>query len=156
MQYIRTRSSIFSQWPDAKRVFLPGGEVPKVGDLFVQADLAKTLREIVRAEKLARGTRANRHAGLMAARDYFYKGPIAKRIGDYMQANGGLIAAEHLVESIGPGHQITLVAPNRRFTFYPALVQLAFGECKPEDISFDLAAKLTELAVLAEHQIGVR
>ena len=95
VQYIRTRSSIFSQWPDAKRVFLPGGETPKVGDIFVQADLARTLREIVRAEKLAnRGTRANRHAGLMAARDYFYKGPIAKRIGDYMQANGGLIAAE--------------------------------------------------------------
>ncbi|HEX2271989.1 MAG TPA: gamma-glutamyltransferase, partial [Pyrinomonadaceae bacterium] len=36
VQYIRTRSSVFSQWPDAKRVFLPGGEVPKVGDIFVQ------------------------------------------------------------------------------------------------------------------------
>jgi gamma-glutamyltranspeptidase/glutathione hydrolase len=95
VQYIRTRSSIFSQWPDAKRVFLPNGEVPKVGDIFVQADLARTLREIVRAERLAsRGTRNNRHAGLMAARDYFYRGPIARRIGAYMQANGGLIVAE--------------------------------------------------------------
>jgi gamma-glutamyltranspeptidase / glutathione hydrolase len=94
VQYIRTRSPIFSQWPDAKRVFLPGGEVPKVGDIFVQADLARTLREIVRAERLAsKGPRNNRHAGLMAARDYFYRGPIARRIGDYMQANGGLIAA---------------------------------------------------------------
>ena len=94
MQYIRTRSSIFSQWADAKRIFLPGGEIPKVGDIFVQADLARTLREIVNAEKLAsRGSRNARHAGLMAARDYFYKGPIAKRIGDYMQENGGLIAA---------------------------------------------------------------
>jgi gamma-glutamyltranspeptidase / glutathione hydrolase len=94
VQYIRTRSSVFSQWPDAKRIFLPGGEIPKVGDIFVQADLARTLREIVRAEKLAsRGSRNARHAGLMAARDHFYKGPIAKRIGDYMQANGGLIAA---------------------------------------------------------------
>jgi len=95
VQYIKTRSPIFSQWPDAKRVFLPGGEIPKVGDLFVQADLARTLREIVRAERLAsKGTRNNRHAGLMAARDYFYRGPIARRIGDYMQANGGLIAAD--------------------------------------------------------------
>src|SRR5688572_8636629 len=94
VQYIRTRSSIFSQWADAKRIFLPGGEIPKVGDIFVQADLARTLREIVNAEKLAsRGSRNARHAGLMAARDYFYKGPIAKRIGDYMQENGGLIAA---------------------------------------------------------------
>ena len=95
VQYIRTRSPIFSQWPDAKRVFLPGGEIPKVGDIFVQADLARTLREIVRAERFAsKGMRNNRHAGLMAARDYFYRGPIAKRIGNYMQANGGLIAAE--------------------------------------------------------------
>jgi gamma-glutamyltranspeptidase/glutathione hydrolase len=95
VQYIKTRAPIFSQWEDAKRVFLPGGEVPKVGDLFVQADLARTLREIVRAERLAsKGMRNNRHAGLMAARDYFYRGPIARRIGNYMQANGGLIAAD--------------------------------------------------------------
>src|SRR6201991_4500161 len=95
VQYIRNRFSVFSQWPDAKRVFLPNGEIPNVGDLFVQADLARTLREIVRAERLtSKGMRNNRHAGLMAARDYFYKGPIARRIGSYMQANGGLIAAE--------------------------------------------------------------
>ena len=94
VQYIKTRSPIFTQWPDAKRVFLPNGEVPKVGDIFVQADLARTLREIVRAERLgSKGMGNNRRAGLMAARDYFYRGPIAKRIGDYMQANGGLIAA---------------------------------------------------------------
>jgi gamma-glutamyltranspeptidase/glutathione hydrolase len=95
VQYIRTRSAVFNQWPDAQRVFLPNGKAPEVGDLFVQADLARTLREIVRAERLAaKGTKNNRHAGLMAARDYFYRGPIAKRIGDYMQANGGLIAAD--------------------------------------------------------------
>ena len=95
VQYIKTRAPIFSQWPDAKRVFLPNGEVPKPGDLFVQADLARTLRAIVQAERLAsKGMRNNRHAGLMAARDYFYRGPIARRIGDYMQANGGLLAAD--------------------------------------------------------------
>jgi gamma-glutamyltranspeptidase/glutathione hydrolase len=95
VQYIRTRAPIFSQWPDAKRVFLPGGEIPKPGDIFVQADLARTLREIVRAEQLAsKGARNKRHVGLMAGRDYFYRGPIARRIGDYMQANGGLLAAD--------------------------------------------------------------
>lgn len=94
VQYITTRSQIFSQWPDAKRVFLPGGQIPKPGDIFVQADLARTLREIVRAERLgSKGTKGNRHAGLMAARDYFYKGPVAQRIGDYMQSHGGLITA---------------------------------------------------------------
>jgi gamma-glutamyltranspeptidase/glutathione hydrolase len=92
VQYIQTRAPIFSQWAEAKRIFLPNGAVPKVGDIFVQADLARTLREIIAAEKT--GAAKNRHAGLMAARDYFYQGPIARRIGDYMQHNGGLIAAE--------------------------------------------------------------
>ncbi|MGH9907083.1 MAG: gamma-glutamyltransferase family protein, partial [Pyrinomonadaceae bacterium] len=97
VQYIKTRSSVFSQWPDAKRIFLPGGEVPKVGDVFVQADLARTLREIVAAERRASGRARNkRHAGLMAARDYFYRGPVGQRIGAHMQRNGGLITAEDL------------------------------------------------------------
>src|ERR1051325_4254613 len=95
VEYIKTRASVFSQWPEAKRVFLPNGQVPKPGDIFVQADLARTLRAIVQAERLAsKGMRNNRHAGLMAARDYFYRGPIARRIGAYMQANGGLLAAD--------------------------------------------------------------
>ena len=92
VQYIQTRAPIFSQWPDAKRIFLPNGEVPKVGDIFVQADLARTLREIVAAEK--RGAVKGRHEGLAKARDYFYQGPVARRIGDYMQTHGGLLAAE--------------------------------------------------------------
>ena len=94
VQYIKTRSPVFSQWPDAKRVFLPNGEVPKVGDIFVQADLARTLRAIAAAEK--QNAKRGRHAGLAAARDYFYRGPIGKSIGDYMQTHGGLLAASDL------------------------------------------------------------
>ena len=94
VQYIKTRAPIFSQWEDAKRVFLPNGEVPKVGDVFVQANLARTLRAIAAAEKQNAGR--GRHAALMAARDHFYKGAIGKRIGDYMQTHGGLLAAADL------------------------------------------------------------
>src|SRR5882762_6096412 len=94
VQYISTRAPIFSQWPDAKRVFLPHGDVPKVGDVFVQADLARTLRSIAATER--RNARRGRHAALMAARDYFYKGALAKRIGDYMQTHGGLLATSDL------------------------------------------------------------
>ena len=60
---------------------------------------------------------------------------------------GGLVAAEHLAASVGSDHQITLVAPNRKFTFYPGLVQLAFGRVDPEDITIDLEAKLRDLGV---------
>src|SRR5258707_778061 len=63
VQYIQTRSPIFSQWPDARRIFLPNGAVPKVGDIFVQADLAPSLRAISTADK--QNARRGRHAGLI-------------------------------------------------------------------------------------------
>ena len=106
VDYIKSRGPVLSQWADAKRIFMPNGQTPKVGDVFVQADLARTLRAIVAAEK--RNTGKGRHAALMAARDHFYRGPIGKRIGDYMQANGGLIAASDLA-----GWRATVGAPTR-------------------------------------------
>ena len=104
VSYITTRAPILSQWPEAKRIFLPNGEVPKVGDVFVQADLARTLRSIVDVEK--QNARRGRHAALIAARDYFYKGTVAQRIGDYMQTHGGLLAASDLA-----GWHATVGAP---------------------------------------------
>jgi sulfide:quinone oxidoreductase len=62
---------------------------------------------------------------------------------------GGLMIAEQLAALLGGAshHRITLVSPRDKFTFYPALVRLAFGKCRPEDITFDLVQKLNELNV---------
>jgi len=60
---------------------------------------------------------------------------------------GGLVTAEILSAALGNEHQITLVAPNRMFTFYPGLVQLAFGAASIEDVRFDLEARLNELKI---------
>ena len=60
---------------------------------------------------------------------------------------GGLIAAEKLAAAFGSEHRITLVSKSRKFIFYPALVQVAFGKFEPEDISFDLREKLSDLGV---------
>ena len=64
---------------------------------------------------------------------------------------GGLIAAERLAASLDPSHNITLVSPNQDFTFYPSLVRLAFGECDPADIAFDLRKKLKQARVHFVH-----
>ena len=50
----------------------------------------------------------------------------------------GVVAAEDLAKRLGPTHQITLVSRHREFTFYPALVRLAFGRCRLEDVFYDL------------------
>ncbi|HXG91453.1 MAG TPA: gamma-glutamyltransferase family protein [Blastocatellia bacterium] len=92
VSYIERTRKIFEAWPTSARVFLPNGRVPKVGEIFAQPELARTLREIVRAERDAASK--GRHEALMAARDYFYKGPIAKRISDFCEANGGLLRAD--------------------------------------------------------------
>ena len=60
---------------------------------------------------------------------------------------GGLVAAERLSSSVGKDHRITLVSPNRKFTFYPGLVQLAFGVVEEDDLTFDLGERLSELNV---------
>ncbi len=59
----------------------------------------------------------------------------------------GLVAAERLAEYFNGKHQITLVSPNRKFTFYPALVRLAFGQLEEKDVTFDLEKKLHKLDV---------
>jgi gamma-glutamyltranspeptidase/glutathione hydrolase len=91
VSYIEKTRKIFEPWPTSAKLFLRNGRAPKPGEIFSQPDLARTLREIVKAESAssARG----RHAGLMAARDYFYKGAIAKRISAFSEANGGLLRA---------------------------------------------------------------
>ena len=59
----------------------------------------------------------------------------------------GLIAAERLAESLDRSHQITLLSHSGRFTFYPALVELAFGDLRADEITIDLASKLSDIGV---------
>lgn len=65
-------------WSSSAKVFLPNGRVPEVGDVFVQKDLAQTLKRLVTAEEKASGL--GRSAGLQAAHDAFYRGEIAAEI----------------------------------------------------------------------------
>lgn len=60
---------------------------------------------------------------------------------------GGVIAAESLARHLPKEHQITLVSRSSKFIFYPELVRLAFGKCKPQDISFDLREAMLDRRV---------
>ena len=81
----------FDLWPTSKDVFLPGGKVPMVGEVFVQKDLARTIRAMVAAEQQALKSGAGRQGAIDAVRDYFYRGEVAKKIDAFMQANNGLL-----------------------------------------------------------------
>ena len=94
VNYIHRTRVVFEEWPAARAIFLPNGQEPKVGDIFVQRDLARTLRELVSVEK--KNSRRGRHAALEAVRDYFYRGPVAARIGKAVEEAGGLLRATDL------------------------------------------------------------
>jgi gamma-glutamyltranspeptidase/glutathione hydrolase len=96
VNYIHNTRAVFEQWPAARAVFLPNGQEPKVGDIFVQKDLARTLRELVGVEKKNAGR--GRHGALESVRDYFYRGPLAKRYCDAIEAAGGLMRASDMAK----------------------------------------------------------
>ena len=90
---LRGYQRIMTLWPDSMKFFYPEGVPTPRGEIFREPILAKTLRELVAAEKKAHGKRS---AKLRAVRDLFYKGDIAKRIADFSEKNGGLIAYSDL------------------------------------------------------------
>ncbi len=88
---IRSTRDYFRSQPTSAAVFLPGGEVPKEGDLFRMPDLARTFRKLVEAEAHALKAGKPRAAAIRAAYDRFYTGDIAKDIADFARGNGGVI-----------------------------------------------------------------
>src|SRR5206468_5568218 len=80
------------KYPTSVKVYFPGGEAPKPGDIFRNPDLARTLRKLVDAEKENAGR--GRHEALKAARDRFYKGDIARTMAKFSEEQGGLFRYE--------------------------------------------------------------
>ena len=84
----------YRKWPSSAEVFLPGGNPPDIGDVFIQADLARTLQYM--ADEESAHTNGDRKTGIRAARDAFYKGDIAKTITDYHAQNGGFLSFDDM------------------------------------------------------------
>ena len=66
-QFIANFAENYRLWPQNAAIFLPGGQVPQDGDLFVQSDLAASLAYMA-AESRAADAKGGRMAGLAAAR----------------------------------------------------------------------------------------
>jgi gamma-glutamyltranspeptidase/glutathione hydrolase len=70
--------------PDSASTYLVDGRAPRHGEIFKSPDLGRTFRLI--AEK---------------GPDVFYRGELARRIVDFVQAEGGLLTAEDLANHHG-------------------------------------------------------
>jgi gamma-glutamyltranspeptidase/glutathione hydrolase len=87
-QFIGNLARYLRLWPASRAFFLPNDEPPARGDLFRSTTLARTLEDLCTVEKKARGSREKK---LAAVRDEFYKGSIARRIGEFNEKEGGYI-----------------------------------------------------------------
>src|SRR5258708_14641901 len=91
---IAMHAADYARWPSSAAVYLPNARPPRRGEVFVQADLSRTLQYMADQEKAA--ATQGRAAGLKAARDAFYRGDIARTIVAYHKANGGLMTPQHM------------------------------------------------------------
>lgn len=87
--YLAAGARNLSKYEGFSEVFMPDGRTPAKGEIFKNKFLANTYR------KIAKG-----------GRDAFYKGDIAKTIGDYMKKQGGYLSyddlASHTSEWVEP------------------------------------------------------
>ena len=95
-EFISHNQASYERYPASKKIFLPKGKPPVPGELFVQADLGRTLQYMADVEKANR--RKGRRLALRAARDAFYKGDIAAAIVKHHQKVGGLMRMEDFAE----------------------------------------------------------
>ena len=74
-----------SLYPTSAELYCPNGRVPEVGEIIRNPELANAMKTMCAAESQSGGK--GRIAGIEAARDAFYKGPIAEAILDFTVNN---------------------------------------------------------------------
>lgn len=103
--YFGTNSAVLQDFPGFREVFMKDGKPPQKGDMFRNPDLANTYK------KIASG-----------GRDAFYRGDIARTIGEFVQEHGGFLTYEdmaaHYSEWVDPvstnyrGYDLWEMPPN--------------------------------------------
>src|SRR5262245_19788630 len=84
---IQTHIKFITKWPDNQKYWLKADGSPyKAGETIKLPTLAHTLKRMVEAERAAKSK--GRTAGIVAARDTFYKGDIAREMVAFLKKNG--------------------------------------------------------------------
>jgi gamma-glutamyltranspeptidase/glutathione hydrolase len=95
----RNKDSL-KQWKYSRAVLLPHlgqtREAPAPGEVFIQRDLATTLRKLVAAERAALKAGKDRRAAIYAAYRRFYQGDIARELVRGAREEGGLLTLRDL------------------------------------------------------------
>src|SRR5688572_23938907 len=97
---IERHKAEIKKWKYSRPIFLTHlgqtREAPEAGEIFVQKDLAATLRKLVDAERQALRAGKSRKEAIYAAYDRFYKGDIAQELVRGVREEGGLFTMADL------------------------------------------------------------
>lgn len=94
---IQNQLTFFEKWPGNKAYWLKAdGSLYKPGETIKLPALARTLKRMVEAERAAK--QKGRAAGIVAARDRFYKGDIAKEMVAFLQKHGAPFESSDFAE----------------------------------------------------------
>ena len=96
-EFIKKNEQQYRAWPASRKVFLPKGRPPEVGEVFRQPDLGRTVQYMADEEKKV-ARRKGRKAGLGAARNAFYRGDIARTVTKFIEKEGGPMRYEDFAE----------------------------------------------------------
>ena len=80
----RLRKRYLEEWRTSAAVYLPNGGAPVVGQIINNPDWARTFTRV--REAYLDAAKSGMSSGIDAVRKYFYNGPIAKAMVDYMQS----------------------------------------------------------------------
>ncbi len=91
-RWLKTREDEIAELPDTAAIYAPDGEVAKEGDVVRQEAMAGTFEDLV--EAWDDGLATSREAAVQAARDHFYRGPIAEAIVAFSDEHDGYFTLE--------------------------------------------------------------
>ena len=87
----------FAHFPGTAEIYLPGGNLPVVGEQFYHKALADSIQFLADEDKAA-AAKGGREAGLQAARAAFYRGDLAHEMVSHVRDHGGELSLEDLAE----------------------------------------------------------
>jgi gamma-glutamyltranspeptidase / glutathione hydrolase len=97
---IEAQKAEIKKWKYSPAIMLPhlgqAHEAPEAGEIFVQKDLAVTLRKLVEAERNALRAGKSRKEAILAAYDRFYRGDIAQELVRGAREDGALFTTQDL------------------------------------------------------------
>jgi gamma-glutamyltranspeptidase / glutathione hydrolase len=91
-QWLRNQEGFIRGRPDTARVYIQHGQLLAEGETAFQRDMATTFELLAEAYDSRRAE--GRDAAIQAARDYFYRGPVAEAIVAFSDQNDGFLTMD--------------------------------------------------------------